>query len=60
MDDSSENEEIVFVPMTTPNAEQEKSIPPNASNDVVLEISRPSGRHRKTPRLQCYEQRFGL
>ena len=49
MDDSSENEDIVFVPMTTPNAEQEKSIPPNASNDVVLEISRPSGRHRKPP-----------
>ena len=47
MDDSSENEDIIFVPMTAPNAEQEKSVPPNASNDVVFEMSRISGRHRK-------------
>ena len=43
MDDASENEDIVFVPMTTPNAEQEKSIQLNASNDVVLEMSSSNG-----------------
>jgi hypothetical protein len=39
MDDSSENEDIVFVPMPAPNAEQEKSIHLNASNDVVLDYN---------------------
>ena len=43
MDDLSENEDIVFVPMTAPNAEQEKSIQLNASNDVVLEMSSSNG-----------------
>jgi hypothetical protein len=59
MDDSSENEEIVFVPMTAPNAEQEKSIPPNASNDVVLEMSRTSGRHRKKPDYNAMDKGLG-
>jgi hypothetical protein len=59
MDDSSENEDIVFVPMATPNAEQEKSIPLNASNDVVLEMSRTSGRHRKKPDYNAMDKGLG-
>ena len=59
MDDLSENEDIVFVPITDPNAEQEKSIPLNASNDVVLEMSRTSGRHRKKPDYNAMDKGLG-
>ena len=59
MDDSSENEDIIFVPMNAPNAEQEKSIPLNASNDVLLEMSRTSGRHRKKPDYNAMNKGLG-
>ena len=58
MDDSSENEEIVFVPMTTPNAEQqdpeaaevEASAPKLENDDLAgLEIQKAGPENLKLP-----------